>query len=39
MLFFVPTTRRMDVIRALTKFSGLVTNCHFTEKGANAWRT
>lgn len=38
MLFFVPTTRRMDVIRALSAFPGQVTNCHFTEKGAEAWR-
>ena len=38
MLFFVPTTKRMDVTRALKRFSGHVTNCHFTEKGAQAWR-
>ena len=38
MLFFVPTTKRMDVTRALAGFSGHATNCHFTEKGAQAWR-
>lgn len=38
MLFFVPTERRMDVIRALGKFDGQVSNCHFTKHGAQAWR-
>lgn len=38
MLFVVPAERRMDVIRALGAFGGLVTNCHFTERGAEAWR-
>ena len=38
MLFFVPPERRMDVIRALNKFEGQVSNCHFTKHGAQAWR-
>lgn len=38
MLFFVPTERRMDVIRALNKFEGQVSNCHFTKHGTQAWR-
>ena len=38
MLFFVPTEKRMDVIRALKKFEGQVSNCHFTKHGTQAWR-
>lgn len=38
MLFFVPTEKRMDVIRALNNFGGLVSNCHFTKQGSQAWR-
>ncbi len=38
MLFYVPTEYRMNVIRALEKFEGQVSNCHFTVKGAEAWR-
>lgn len=38
MLFFVPTERRMGVIRALGRFEGQVTNCHFNKYGAQAWR-
>lgn len=38
MLFFVPTERRMEVIRALNKFDGQVSNCHFTKHGTQAWR-
>ena len=38
MLFFVPTEKRMDVIRALSKFEGQVSNCHFTKHGTQAWR-
>ncbi|MBU6163177.1 MAG: hypothetical protein KGO50_18855 [Myxococcales bacterium] len=39
MLFYVPPDRRMDVIRALARFPGQVSNCHFTQTGAQAWRT
>jgi len=38
MLFFVPTEKRMDVIRTLNSFGGQVSNCHFTKHGAQAWR-
>jgi D-glycero-alpha-D-manno-heptose-7-phosphate kinase len=38
MLFFVPPEKRMDVIRALKKFEGLISNCHFTKHGSQAWR-
>ena len=38
MWFFVPTEKRMDVIRTLNDFDGQVSNCHFTENGTQAWR-
>lgn len=38
MLFFVPPERRMDVVRALGRFNGQVSNCHFTKHGTQAWR-
>lgn len=38
MLFFVPTERRMDVVRALERFEGQVSNCHFTRHGTQVWR-
>ena len=38
MMFFVPPERRMDVIATLNRFPGAVSNCHFTTKGAEAWR-
>lgn len=38
MLFFVPTERRMDVIRSLNQFEGQVSNCHFTKHGTQAWK-
>lgn len=38
MLFFVPTEMRMNVIRALNRFEGQVSNCHFTKNGTQAWR-
>lgn len=37
-LFFLPTEKRMDVIRTLNKFTGQVSNCHFTKHGSQAWR-
>jgi D-glycero-alpha-D-manno-heptose-7-phosphate kinase len=39
MLFFVPPERRMDVARALSRFDGQISNCHFTKYGTQAWRT
>jgi len=38
MMFYVPPERRLDVIRALARFDGQVSNCHFTEHGTQAWR-
>jgi D-glycero-alpha-D-manno-heptose-7-phosphate kinase len=38
MLFFAPSEQRMNVIRALNRFDGQVSNCHFTKSGAQAWR-
>ncbi|MEJ2214509.1 MAG: dehydrogenase [Gammaproteobacteria bacterium] len=38
MMFFVPTEKRMDVIRTLNHFDGEVSNCHFTKQGSQAWR-
>jgi D-glycero-alpha-D-manno-heptose-7-phosphate kinase len=38
MMFFVPTERRMDTVRALSCFDGQVSNCHFTKHGTQAWR-
>lgn len=38
MWFFVPTDKRMDVIRTLNGFGGQVDNCHFTKHGTQAWR-
>jgi D-glycero-alpha-D-manno-heptose-7-phosphate kinase len=38
MLFYAPTEKRMDVIRALTMLGGTVSNCHFTKDGSQAWR-
>jgi len=38
MLFYTPTEKRIDVMRALTKLGGVVSNCHFTQDGSQAWR-
>lgn len=38
MWFFVPTEKRMEVIRTLNGFGGQVSNCHFTKHGTQAWR-
>lgn len=38
MWFFVPSEKRMDVIRTLNDFGGQVSNCHFTKHGTQAWR-
>jgi D-glycero-alpha-D-manno-heptose-7-phosphate kinase len=39
MLFFVSSEKRMEVIRTLQRFNGQVSNTHFTEHGAQSWRT
>jgi D-glycero-alpha-D-manno-heptose-7-phosphate kinase len=38
MLFFAPPDKRMKIIKALKSFEGQVSNCHFTKRGAEAWR-
>ena len=38
MFFFVPLDKRMNVIRKLNTFGGLVSNCHFTKQGSQAWK-
>lgn len=38
MLFFVPTEKRLNVMRCLNNFNGNVTNCNFTKNGCQAWR-
>lgn len=38
MWFFVPTDKRLDVIRTLNGFGGQISNCHFTKHGTQAWR-
>ncbi|MFN9030637.1 MAG: dehydrogenase [Betaproteobacteria bacterium] len=38
MFLLVDPPRRTDVAQTLLKFGGLVTNCHFTEPGVQAWR-
>lgn len=38
MAFFVPTEKRMNLIRTLNTFQGQVSNCHFTKNGCQAWR-
>jgi D-glycero-alpha-D-manno-heptose-7-phosphate kinase len=38
MMFFVPPEKRMEVIRALERYEGQVSNCHFTKNGTQAWR-
>jgi len=38
MMFFVPPDKRMSVIRALGRYEGQTSNCHFTKHGAQSWR-
>lgn len=38
MWFYVPINSRAAVISALSKFDGIVGNCHFTNEGATAWK-
>lgn len=38
MLFFVPPSMRMNVIRALADLDGNISNCHFTKHGSHSWR-
>jgi len=38
LMFFASPEKRLDVIRALAKHPGEVSNCHFTTSGSQAWR-
>lgn len=38
MMFLVDSTKRMDVVRVLQGHLGQVSNCHFTQFGAQGWR-
>jgi D-glycero-alpha-D-manno-heptose-7-phosphate kinase len=38
LMFFVDPARRMDVLRAFEGVPGHVSTCHFTERGAHAWK-
>ena len=38
MFFIVPLEKRMNVIRTLNRFGGLVSNCHFTKQGSQVWK-
>lgn len=38
MMFFAPPDKRMGVVRALNRFDGQVSNCHFTKHGTQSWR-
>lgn len=38
MFLLVDPPRRTEVAKTLLRFGGLVTNCHFTEPGVQAWR-
>jgi D-glycero-alpha-D-manno-heptose-7-phosphate kinase len=37
MMFFVPPEKRMNLVRALSGFQGVISNCRFTHNGAQAW--
>jgi D-glycero-alpha-D-manno-heptose-7-phosphate kinase len=37
-IFFVPPERRMEVVATLKRYSGQVSNCHFTKRGTEAWK-
>lgn len=38
MLFLVPPVKRVDLIRALGKFDGVVESCQFTPHGSQSWK-
>lgn len=38
MWFFVPPELKLNLARALRKFGGLTSECHFTSKGTEAWK-
>jgi D-glycero-alpha-D-manno-heptose-7-phosphate kinase len=38
MIFFVDPEKRIEVYKALEKFPGVISNCHFTKYGSQAWK-
>ena len=38
MMFFVPPEKKMKVARDLSRYGGVVSNCHFTKHGMQTWR-
>jgi len=38
MMLYVEPLKRTEVINTLNQFSGIVSNCHFTKHGCQAWR-
>ncbi|WP_424193360.1 dehydrogenase [Ampullimonas aquatilis] len=39
MMFFVPPAKRMDLLRTLMDYPGKVMNFHFTQVGAQSWKS
>lgn len=37
MWFFTPISKRASVVSSLEKFNGTTSNCHFSDRGAEAW--
>jgi len=37
MLFYVPLEKKQDVKNVLTGFGGIISNCHLTKNGCEAW--
>ena len=37
MIFLVPIEKRMNVIKELEEFKGVIYNCHFSNNGCQAW--
>ncbi|MBJ7308738.1 dehydrogenase [Rugamonas sp. CCM 8940] len=38
MMFFVPPEKHISVVNVLAKSDGVVSNCHFTHHGCQAWK-
>jgi D-glycero-alpha-D-manno-heptose-7-phosphate kinase len=38
MMFFVPPEKHISVVNTLAKYDGVVSNCHFTHHGCQAWK-
>ena len=37
MMLYVPTEKRMDVIRCLQQFEGKISQCQFSDTGVQSW--